>query len=885
MRKYSISVLIIFFVLIFSRLSNAQDTNNVIQGTGSISGVVLDKDSNQPLEGAVIAVFKMKDSIKVKGAGTDAQGNFKVAVPFGIYRVEINYIGYSITTMNKVSVLSGKPDVVLDPVKLKQGSATTEEIEVTSERSSVELLPDKKVFNVGNDIINNGGSATDVLRNVPSVSVDVDGNVSLRGSGNVKILIDGKPSGLNGDNQSEILEQIPANMIQSVELVTNPNAKYEAESSAGIINIVLKKNTESIGTSANLSLGAGTQDKYNGSLNLTIKNAKINLYGNYNYRMFDFGMTGTSTRQDFFHNSVLDQNSSSSLKNQSQLAKLGLDYTIDPKNTISLSSTFNYRKRNRTDNTLYQDYDSTQTLTDYSLNNSLENSTGYGIDVGLNYNGIFNTPQQKLTGELSYSRSKNDETNDINLQKYYPNGTPFNTTPQLQNTTTNSIQNYFNAQVDYVQPLGSIANKTQDKGKWNKGNRGNNKGYNKGNNDKNGQDTKNKGKDNNDNSGENISKNNPRGNEAPSKLEMGLRSIFRSTDNNYVNNYYDTVTNQYVYNSDISNHFKYNEQIHAGYLLFSSKINNFSYQLGGRIEGTIAQGDLLTNGTTFKNKYIDIFPNVNLSQKISPNDEIQANYVRKINRPRLNNLNPFVDISDPLNISVGNPNLQPEYSNSFELNYLRTFSTTTLELTAFYKQIQNNIVRTRFLTDTGVTVTTFENLASSKSYGLELIGISQPTDWLSLDGSISYFKSVLNGQLAIGSVDNSNYSWNGKLSANIKLPWGIGMQLLYNYQGEFVTPQGDVKPVQTLNAALKKDFFGGKATVSFRVSDIFNSQKFDSYTSGFGFTQSSYRKRDSRVAFLTLTYKFGGIDYKQRPNKRKRPDDNNDNNNGDDTGE
>jgi outer membrane receptor protein involved in Fe transport len=845
MKRYPILALIIFigFTGINNIVKAQDDTNKVSEGSGTISGIVLDRASGQPLEAAVIGVYKMLDSAKVKGAETDNNGKFSVQVPYGVYKVEINFIGYNIAVVNNVSVTPRKPDVVLDIVKLRQGSAMTEEIEVTSERSSVELLPDKKVFNVGQDVINSGGSATDVLKNVPSVSVDVDGNVSLRGSGNVKILVDGKPSGLTGSTQSDILEQIPANMIESIELVTNPNAKYEAESSAGIINIVLKKNTGAFGTSGNFSLGAGTKDKYNGSMNLTMKNDKVNVYANYNYRLFNFGMTGTSTRQDFFHNTFLDQNSNFANRIQSHLAKVGLDYTIDPKNTISLTSTFNYRKRNRNEYTLNSDLDSSQTLKDYSVNNSLENSKGYGLDMGLNYSGFFNSPKQTLTGEISYSRSKNDGTDDINLQRYNPNGVPIGNFPNLQNTSTSTLQNYVNLQLDYVQPFGLSAPKL-----------GKGKGSNK-----------------------NNQGNNPKGNESATKLEAGVRSIFRSTDNDYVNNYFDSVSNAYVYNSNLSNHFKYNEQIHAAYLVFSSKIKDFSYQVGVRTEGTIAQGDLITNGQSFKNKYIDFFPNISVSQKVGLTNEIQASYSRKINRPRLNNLNPFVDISDPLNISVGNPNLQPEYSDSYELNFLKYFNTTTIEASAFYKQIHNNIVRTRYLTDTGVTVTTFQNLASSKSYGLELIAISQATPWLSFNGSVSYFKSVLNGQLNIGDVNNSNYSWNAKLSSSIKLWGGISMQLLYNYQGEFVTAQGTIKPVQTFDAAIKKDFLNNRASVSFRVSDIFNSQKFDSYTSGFGFTQNSYRKRDSRVAFLTLSFKLGSIDYKQRPDKNKKQDNNNNN--------
>ena len=311
---------------------------------------------------------------------------------------------------------------------------------------------------------------------------------------------------------------------------------------------------------------------------------------------------------------------------------------------------------------------------------------------------------------------------------YDPNGVRLNINPDLENTATNTIQNYTSIQFDYVQPFGG---QQSGKGKGDNGNKGNRRNG--------------KGNRGDINNNDKRGNNNPRGNEPTSKLETGVRSIFRSTDNNYVNYFFDSTQQAFVYNSALSNHFNYAEQIYAAYLIFSSKIKNFGYSVGLRTEGTISKGDLLTNGTTFKNNYIDFFPNVSLSQKISAGDEVQASYSRKINRPRLNDLNPFVEISDPLNISVGNPRLKPEYADSYELNYLKFFNTTTLEASAFYKQTHDEIVRSRFLTDSGVTVTTKENLASSKSYGVELIALSQVTPWLSFNGSISYFNSITNG--------------------------------------------------------------------------------------------------------------------------------------------
>src|SRR5258706_5318074 len=293
-----LAVFVIMLVLSLGSLISQDEEQHQFkmpEGNGTISGIVVDKDSRASLEGAVITLFKSKDSVRVKGAGTDSKGAFKMEAPYGMYKIEVSYVGYSIAVVNKVAVFPKKPDVVLDTISIKQGNSTTEEIEVTSERSVIEFTPEKKIFNVSETPMGNSGTAADVLKNVPSVTVDNDGNVSLRGSQNVKIMIDGRPI---TQNTADLLESIPSGSIESVELITNPSARYEAEGETGFINIVLKKN-ETFGYNGSFSISGATKDKYSGSLNLSLKNKKINLYGNFNIQVGSMLGTGTSTRQNF----------------------------------------------------------------------------------------------------------------------------------------------------------------------------------------------------------------------------------------------------------------------------------------------------------------------------------------------------------------------------------------------------------------------------------------------------------------------------------------------------------------------------------------------------------------------------------------------------------
>ncbi len=412
-------------LLLFSAAVYGQQ-NNFPEGKGKITGTVLDKSDNSPIESASITVHKDKDASLVSGTQTDSKGAFTVEVPYGRYKIEVNLVGYSIATVSGIMVSPKNETVILDPIKLKQGTTTTEEIEVTGTRSYMQLEPDKKVFNVGQDLTNLGGSATDVLKNVPSVQVDQDGNVSLRGSSDVKIYVDGKPSGINADNMALMLEQIPASSIESVELITNPNAKYEAEGSAGIINIVLKQNLD-FGYNGNLSMNVGTKDKYNGSFNLNLKNQKFNITTNYSYRLFNMLGTGSLFRQNETNSSssILDQSNDFSRRMNGHFGKVEINYLLDDKNILTLSS--NFRKSDRTGGEFSQSLnkDNLGTLTSIYTSQSGEDDKGYDADFSLGYSGKFKNPKNTLNAEISFSRDKSDETNNIIQQNYDPNYVAF----------------------------------------------------------------------------------------------------------------------------------------------------------------------------------------------------------------------------------------------------------------------------------------------------------------------------------------------------------------------------------------------------------------------------------------------------------------------------
>lgn len=799
MRK-SLQLLFIFsLVLAFYTPSQAQNDK------GRITGKVTDKETNAPIQSASVKLLSAKDSSLVSGTETDANGDFTLdKVPYGKYSVLVELTGYSKSYARGISLTGENAAMNLD-IKLKSGTTTTEEIVVESEKSDIELKPDRRVFNVEKNLNVTGGSAIDVLKNIPSVSVDVDGNVTLRGNSNVKIIIDGKPFGINGSNMNTMLEQIPANQISSIELITNPGAKFDAEGASGIINIVMKKN-EGFGYNGNLTLNAGTKDKYNGSFNLNVKNKGLNLFGSYDYRLNNFFIEGSSLRDNFLNStySLTTQNSDGNFRNYSHFGKGGFDYTFDDKNSISLSGNYNDRRRQRSESNDVVQFNTQNVQTGDYLTSLFEKGDGYSFNLASNYTLKFKNPKQSLTNDMSYLRWTDNSTSNSITDYYINNGTPQAKRNQFNNETNDE----FNGQIDYTHPFSENA-----------------------------------------------------------KLEAGVKEVYRNTDKDYKSEDFDYNTNTFVNNVNLTNRFKYSDNIVSAYLTYSTKISNTSFMLGLRGEQTNTDGNLLTTGNTFKKDYFDVFPSASITQKLGVTEEISASYSRRIYRPGIWDLNPFVNATDPLNYFSGNPNVKPEYTNSYELSFIKYFSQTTVTPTIFYRDTYDKITRTRILIDSNRTLTSVDNLDRSKSYGAELVLNTTLFQFWNINGSVSYYKNDVTSSIPNTPAKNSSYLWSGRATSFMRLPNIVDIQISYFYSGKMITTQGSVEPFTSMDLSLKKDFLDNKLSVSLRVQDVFNNLKFKVLLDDPNFTENLFRKRDTRAAFLNVTYKFGKEDKNQKRRK------------------
>ncbi|MBL8016763.1 MAG: TonB-dependent receptor [Ignavibacteria bacterium] len=817
---YRPSILAIKAFLLITILFGASYAQDKI---GSVTGTIVDKTTGAPIEGADITLNRVKDSSFVKGISTDASGKFILTdVPFGRYYLKASLVGYNFAVVSGITVNPNSVDVTVEPIKLSTGGTSTEEIVVESEKSQIEFKPDKKVFNVGKNISNQGSSVIDLLKEIPSVTVDQDNNISLRGSEGVKILIDGRPSGLEGTNRGDMLAQIPALQVESIELITNPSAKYEAEGSSGIINIIMKKNeNRGMGYNGTLGLNIGTRDKYSGQLSFSLKNKKYNLYGNYGYNSNRMIFSGFNQRFNYLNSDsyFTDERSNARGHMRGQNAKFGVDFFVDPQNSIGLSFNLRSTKRSRFDVTDNLVYSNSDVLTSQYYNTTTHEDDGLNYDIAANYTRKFKNPQQIFTADLSFSRDKDDEvtsTFDTYISPVVPE-------PVNRNEYTAEKDDAYIADLNYTHPFSKDA-----------------------------------------------------------KLETGYRGSYKKRDNDYRVETLDYTTGLYDIDVNSSNNFIYKEQIHAGYGIYTQSIGSFGFSLGARVEQTIVKGELTNNGQTFDRSYIDFFPSASVSQKLSKTSEIQLSYARRVNRPRTRQLNPFVTISmmgGTNSLSQGNPNLNPEFTDAFELSYIHYFPFATITPTFFYRQTKDQISRSRTLIDSVTTLSTFVNYNKSKFYGGELIVNATPVKVWSLNGTFSYYKTEIDASNLGAGLSNSGYSWTARAMSTLMLPADFSFQASYFYSGKNYNAQGTFEPFSMLDAAIKKDLFNKRLSLTLRVSDLLDEAKFRANISGNGYSEIFERKRDARTFHLNISYKFGQQERGKFDKGKKR---NNDDNNGDD---
>jgi outer membrane receptor protein involved in Fe transport len=773
---------------------------------GSITGIIVEESSGKPLEFAQVILKQAKDSTFVQGAVTDSKGKFIFdKIPSGAYRISYSFIGFENRKTEPFTLNAGGVKLNLGKLLISETTKALNEVEITGRRSTFVNSIDRKTFNVGEDLMSKTGSLSDLLQNVPSIQVDIDGNVSLRGSDNVTILIDGKPSSMMNLNRAAVLQQIPANSIQKIEVITNPSAKYKPDGTSGIINIVLKKN-KSLGTNGNASANVGNAGRYNGNVAMNYNPGKFNVFGNMGFRQDDrrrLNDISTQTYSNGVETSSVNNHSESHGRPISFIAGLGAEFKIDDQNRFGLSGNYNYRYQEQHDQSVYHVDSNSVRQEDYNRNRYLP-ETETDLEMATFFQHKFLKEGHELN--VNYTSSRTTEFED----NYYTN---IYRTPSTGIFYDNMFYHHWN---NVSQLLAEYSNP--------------------------------------------LSKD--------SKLEAGYELDNMKNDQDLHRD--TTAFNDSHFAPDVSksNRFIRSEMTNVLYATYEKELDKFSFMFGLRGEVTSNSANLATKNKTIDSHYNRIYPSLHTSYQFSEMNEMQFNYSHRIRRPEDEQLNPFPEYQDLRNVRQGNPYLLPEDIHSFELGYKYKKGVTTFLSTVYCRFNINGITSiTKVHGDT--LISTLENLAKSKSAGLELILSTSFGKFATLNLSSNTFYNTIDASALGYSSNKSAFSLLISGNMGINLSKSTVWQLNSIYTGAQLTPQGKRLPSFVLNTGLKQEVFKKRAAFILTVSDIFNSLTNKSIIDTPDLQRQENRKRTARIIYCGFTYSFGNSGKKQKEGNLK----------------
>ena len=808
--------LILFLLPLFSLSQNASQktpaqsrtgNGNGNQGYGIVSGSVHDKMTNQHIEYSNVLLFKAMDSSMVTGTITDTKGKFILRnIQPGKYYLKIQFIGYENTEIPNVNISPKSADIKLGDLTLVPKSSSLQGVEITSERSLITNNLDKKVISVDKSMALGGGTATDVMENVPSVTVDEEGNISLRGKSNITLLIDGKPASQAGIAASDMLNQLPASAIESVEVITNPSVRYDPDGTSGIINIVLKKKALQ-GFNGMVSLNAGTGDKYNGSLVLNYRHNKFNAFfnadGRINNMIRNYKSTRISTGGEPI--SVLDQSEEGKMNHNMRRLSAGFDYFIDTRNNITLS----VGKRDMSfgsDGDLINHSLMNDTLVRWFNRRDSSDRTIDAYEYSLSYKHLFPQKGREFTNDVIFSDN-------------------------------NTISNSYITQKDFS--LDSLTLAPEISKQWN--------------------DSKNK------NRMLTVQGNYVYPMSTGSRIEAGYKASVKDMLENYDYRNFQASDTSWISQEELKNRYDYNEQIYAIYGIYANSWRKFRYQAGLRFEQVFTHSiiGLANNGTELNKQYSSFYPSFHTQYDIGKNKELQLSYSRRVRRPSPHEMNPFVDYGDSLNLRTGNPALKPEFTNSIEFGMLQYWNTNSLTASVFYRYTDDEVEHITGLLGNGATLTMPVNISKETNYGLEIVGTANPVKWMRANGNLSFYRALLTEVPEYNLKGSDQFSWTARLNVAIT-PWKDGsLQVIGNYNSPRRSVQEYDKARMFADLSFRQDLLKKKVSVSLRLTDVFKTRRFDEIVYGDGFTTESQRRPQSRVLYLGIQYQFNNFSNKK----------------------
>lgn len=790
----------------------AQQQNQVY-----VKGSVVEASTNTPLEYASITLESTTNNHNITGDISDESGNFNIPVTPDTYQIKIEYLGYKTFVIDSKEITNS---ISLGIIKIEGDSELLEGVVVEARRAAVELKLDKRIYNVSDDNIARGGTASDVLDNIPSVEVDADGNVSLRGNESVKVLIDGKPSGM-ASNIADALKMLSAESIDKVEVITNPSARYEAEGGGGIINIVLKKGSND-GINGSVTLNAGDPTSYGAVATLNIRDTNYNFYTNLGYtKNKTFGNSMNETEyfdENGTTSQFVNEYSRNSRDREGFNGNFGFDWNLTDK--LSWNQGFTYRK-SKGDNprTLnYDNYDANYNLLYSNVRQTGEDDLKETAEYSTDFTYKFNEKGHEIF--VSGSVSKDLDIEDSNISTFDQSNTVL--ASDITKATENQLRHI--ARLDYVLPFG-------------------------------------------DNS----------------QFEAGYLGNF-----NRLNTKFDISSlndaGVYVPNELFRNDLEYKEQVHALYTQYGNKVDQLSYMVGLRWEATEVDVNQHTTQDFNNKKYNDFFPSAFLNYEFSQTENLTASYSRRVRRPRGRMLNPVSNYSSSINFFMGNPNLDPAFTNAFELGYMKRWHQLTFNSSLYYNKTTDAFQFVRRIVgvnDEGIPITVSGpiNLSTEHRYGLELNLNYGPFHWWRLNANANLFQQSTRGDYSYNDLDgnkinqnfdNDTFTWTGRLNSRVTLPAKIDWQTNVMYRGAQTTAQGKILGNASVNMSLSKELFNDRATLAVNVSDLFNSRKrmLETYLpQATSYAEMQWRERTVNVSF---TYRFNQTKTERQREQRRQ---------------
>lgn len=768
-----------------------------------LQGTVRSEQSNEAIGFTSVVVYSLPDSSQIGGTLTDADGQFSISLPKrGSYYVSISPIGFKSYQSEAYRIVENQ-SIDIGVIILQEEEVLLDEVEIVAQTSQMELDLDKRIYRVDQDLALAGSSADEILQNLPSVEVDTEGGVSLRGSQNVRILINGKPSGLVGlGGGSGGLEMLQGDMIEKIEVITNPSARYEAEGEAGIINIVLKKERKS-GFNGSVNVATGFPARHSLGANLNYRSGKINWFGNLSGN-FRSGPGGGGYVQDQFEDGQLllrtEQDNNRVRESLGGNFRTGADVLFNEYNTLTFSGQIGIDQNENTTEIVYRDYDPELNLISTVTRDQLEQEPSTNVEFQGTYTRTFPQKDREWVSTIQYQLNDETELADI-IESSTVSQTTIN-----QNSSNTEDETNLLIQTDYVHPLG-------DDGKF--------------------------------------------------KFETGARISVRTIENDFL---VQQENNEGVFEAleGFDNFFQYDENIYAAYGIFNQKGEKWGYQLGLRTEYTDLVARLLDTNDEVAKNYLNWFPSAFVSYQVNESNSFQLSYSRRLSRPRFRNLLPFSNFSDARNLRQGNPDLDPEYTHSMEAGYLAYWDNGSLLSSVYFRRTEGVIERITLFNEEGLSVRIPVNLSVRNALGVELSGSQDLYPWWSLSGNMNVFGQITEGEYEGTEFYAEAISMNARLNSRMTLPGDIRIQASGNYNAPRNTPQGKRLARYSMDLGASKSILDNNGTIALSVRDVFNTNRWREITdTGEFYRELDFQWRVRQIS-LTFTYRINEEERKDR---------------------